>query len=170
MPNECTSITIVKIDGFNKDNPSHQLFLEELVDATKQRRLLSLIAPQDGDDVYKAPVWGTKWDLMSADVLNVNSEVGEFEVEYTTAHSAPIEAFKYAVARGGMWSMLQFHTMYYEEGERFAGEACIVNDTDRCKDVSFDLDDIMMSDEASEDLKDYVQCNCFYNEDEIEEF
>ena len=156
MPNWCRNEVIIRSTDYAN--------LKRLLMAAEEGKLLELLRPYTKDTNYEwdwhwcVNNWGTKWDTGEVIYAELSpsptvEDVWELCIDFETAWSPPIEAFKHGAFRfnhGAYRYNFEFDLYYMEEGVGFVGCAKYTNDTglnDECYEL-YDYGDELPSEEV----------------------
>lgn len=121
----CMNRTRISVRGFDHNSVEDVSFVDHLFNRFEKGSFLDTICPCTDQD--KLSRWGTKHDITKASEVHM-LEHGELLMGYDTTLTAPIEAFKHAVSRGGIWDRVTIHTLFVNESLGVAGEWIIRKD------------------------------------------
>lgn len=120
MPNWCSNTLMV--------THADTAMIDRVETAVKNNRLFEEFVPIGEWDYGTAvDMWGTKWDISDADVIDRNENT--ITVSYMTAWSPPIGVYDALTAQG-----FEVHAEYFEPGMCFVGQ--YINGID--EDYSFE--------------------------------
>ena len=149
MPNWCRNEVIIRSTDYAN--------LKRLLAAAEAGTMLELLRPYTKETNYEWDYywciynWGTKWDTGEVIYAELSpsptaEDVWELCIDFETAWSPPIEAFKHGADRFDF----EFDLYYMEEGEGFVGCAQYTKDTglnDECYEL-YDYGDELPSEEV----------------------
>jgi len=122
----CENRTTMKLRGFNRHEREDVEFVNKLFRVCESGVFMNLLCPLGSDSPKNS--WGTAFDIQKSrsDVYMLSG--GRILLDYETHLSPPVLAFKSAVAREGLWSRLEIHTLFLNKSLGIAGEWTIAKE------------------------------------------
>jgi hypothetical protein len=164
MPNICLNTIEIKGPSNTINNLMKKAERQDDVPA-----LLESMAPLgskdkvDTDNLSAIAAWGTKWDLMEADLKVIDNDDGTSTIKgwVNTAWSPPIEAFETFINNN---ADVDAEILYYEPGMGFGGH--FINNKDTCIEDLYDMYQLpeQQRSETFNTLNDYFEIADYYEE------